>query len=113
MFQGNGLTLVAKDTSIGEIVENLSRAGKGFPGMDIPPVVDMTGLTGRYNFTLDASAVMQVFSAEAQKTTPDPSVLIRGVQDVLEHQLGLHADLRKAKADLLVIDHAEQTPTGN
>jgi uncharacterized protein (TIGR03435 family) len=113
LFQGTGLTLVAKDTSIGEIVENLSRASRGFPGMDVPPVVDMTGLTGRYNFTIDGSTFMQAFAAEGQKSTPDPSVLISGVQEVLEKQLGLHSDLRKAKADILVVDHAEQVPTGN
>jgi uncharacterized protein (TIGR03435 family) len=112
-LQGNGFTLTAKDTPISEIVENLSRAGRGFPGMDVPPVVDMTGLTGRYNFTIDASTFMQEFAAEAQKATPDPSVLIAGVQDVLEKQLGLHSELRKAKIDILIVDHAEQSPTGN
>lgn len=112
-LQGNGFTVVAKDTSIGEIVDTLSRGSRGIPGMDVPPVIDMTGLTGRYNFTIDASTFMQAFSAEAQKDTPDPSVLIGGVQDVLEKQLGLHSELRKAKLDILIVDHAEQTPTGN
>ncbi len=113
VLQPNGTTISAKDTSVGEIVDLLSRGVSKLPGDIIPPVVDMTGLTGRYNFTVDGATFMQAFAAEIQKGPPDPSSLVDGVQEVLEKQLGLHADLRKARLDLIVVDSAEQNPASD
>jgi uncharacterized protein (TIGR03435 family) len=56
---------------------------------------------------------MQAFAEEVGKSAPDPSILIAGAQEILEKQLGLRAELRKVRADVLVIDHAENVPTGN
>jgi uncharacterized protein (TIGR03435 family) len=68
------------------------------------PVVDQTGLPGRYDFQLKWT-----FDESKAPTdgTAAPSVFT-AVQD----QLGLKLDAVKAPADMLVIDHVEQ-PSAN
>src|ERR1051326_520699 len=61
-------------------------------------VVDGTGLTGNYSFTLDWAATPQM----------DGSSLFAAV----EQQLGLKLEARKVMLEFLVVDHAEK-PTAN
>jgi len=61
--------------------------------LDVPPVLDETGLTGRYDIILNAD------SHEAWSAT-------------LEHQLGLNLELRKVPREIIVIDSAVK-PTEN
>jgi len=86
-------------------------------------IVDMTGLTGAYTFTVDVtpedyqamlirSAVLrgQNIMAEAQKlldATPSSAL-----SDALQ-QVGLKLEARKAPLDVIVIDSALKTPTAN
>lgn len=68
------------------------------------PVVDRTGIQGTFDITLrfpdgyrpraDANAPVSIFS-------------------IMEEQLGLKLELRRAPAEILVIDHAEKIPVGN
>jgi uncharacterized protein (TIGR03435 family) len=68
------------------------------------PILDGTGLPGRYDFRIDlASVVMD--PQERDKA----SVLIA----VIRGQLGLNIESRKAKVKVLIIDHAEKRPTEN
>jgi uncharacterized protein (TIGR03435 family) len=85
------------------------------------PVVDMTGLTGNYEFTLvflpefrNMPAPMMAATAgrgpaPAEGTTDDAPALLAAVPD----QLGLKLDQKKAPIDLVVIDHLEKVPTEN
>jgi uncharacterized protein (TIGR03435 family) len=67
------------------------------------PVVDQTGLKGRYDFKLQWTV------DEAQATAPDaPPGLFTAIQD----QIGLKLERVKAPADVLVIDKVER-PTAN
>jgi uncharacterized protein (TIGR03435 family) len=69
------------------------------------PVLDHTGLTGCYDITLTFP--------EGMRPTDRPDLL--GAADtfaILERQLGLKLQERKAEAEFLVIDHAEK-PTEN
>jgi len=60
---------------------------------DVPPVLDETGLTGRYDIILNADS-HEDWSA------------------MLEHQLGLKVELRKVPREIIVIDSAVK-PSGN
>jgi uncharacterized protein (TIGR03435 family) len=79
------------------------------------PVVDHTGLTDRYDFTLkwtpDQSQFQQFGPRPAAPPSDDPNAppsLFTAVQE----QLGLKLEAGKAKAPVLVIDHFER-PSGN
>jgi bla regulator protein blaR1 len=71
------------------------------------PVIDQSGLTGRYDFTLDwrpdefqfprASAAERAAAEAAADTLPD-------LFTAFQEQLGLKLDATKAPADVLVID---------
>jgi uncharacterized protein (TIGR03435 family) len=67
------------------------------------PVVDKTGLTGKYDFTLEYSPSARAGFDESEK----PSVFT-----ALEEQLGLKLVPSKESIDVLVIDSVEQ-PTTN
>jgi uncharacterized protein (TIGR03435 family) len=68
-------------------------------------VLDKTGLTGKYDFTLEFS--LRELAAEPGDD-PLPSLV-----DALQQQLGLKLEDKKAPFDLVVVDHAEKVPTEN
>jgi uncharacterized protein (TIGR03435 family) len=68
------------------------------------PILDETGLRGRYDFRINPAAVL-VDPQERDRA----SILI----SVLRGQLGLNIESRKAKVEVLIIDHVEKTPTEN
>lgn len=83
------------------------------------PVIDMTGLKGRYDLTLDVGYEDMIALAHAagmnvpmppsmSAATPGSSAVFTAVQ-----QYGLKLEPRKAPIDMLVIDHVEKTPTEN
>ena len=66
-------------------------------------IVDRTGLTGKYDFTLE-------FKGDGSPDDdPSASTLFEAVQE----QLGLKLEAGKASFDVLVIDHARKVPTEN
>lgn len=71
------------------------------------PVVDLTGLKGRYDVTLDiAKYIPERGSTEAI----DPvTILTRGLHD----ELGLKLKPRKLPIEFLIVDHAEKIPVEN
>jgi uncharacterized protein (TIGR03435 family) len=87
------------------------------------PVVDMTGLKGNYDFSMEFSPedfrAMMVRAAIAAGATLSPEVLKlldASSGDTLFNaveKLGLKLELRKAPIEALVIDEAQKTPTEN
>ncbi len=80
------------------------------------PVVDMTGLNGRYDLTLDfvpdpALSMKGTFAEkEAERTDrPEGPSIFTAVME----QLGLRLEPRKAPIEVLVVDRMERTPTEN
>jgi hypothetical protein len=68
------------------------------------PIVDVTGLTGRYKYNLDLNG-----TAGAEGAT-DPG---SDFQQALEVQLGLTLQPAKIPIDILVIDRVNKAPSGN
>lgn len=71
------------------------------------PVVDETGLTGRYDFSIDLSNVLD-------PTTP------MGINDVIpifvqvaQQQLGIKIDEKKVPVNMVMVDHVEKVPVEN
>ncbi len=78
------------------------------------PVLDKTGLTGRYDFTLqfaqDDIAVLGSSSGAAPLSTADPGGA--SVFTAVQEQLGLKLESGKGPVEIIVIDHVER-PSGN
>jgi len=67
------------------------------------PVVDMTGIKGSYDFTLNWAS--EGVLADGRSS---PSIFT-----ALQEQLGLRLEARKISFRIRVIDHVDQAPTGN
>jgi uncharacterized protein (TIGR03435 family) len=62
------------------------------------PVRDETGLTGRFNFTLEWVPPARLAAGDS-----GPSI-----EDAVREQLGLRLEAKKAATEVLVVDHAER-----
>jgi len=70
------------------------------------PVVDQTGLGGRFDFTLE-------FTPERKGPSPPQDVppddfQVTTIQEALQEQLGLKLKAAKAPLETLVVDHVER-----
>jgi uncharacterized protein (TIGR03435 family) len=108
---GGSAHMVGKGLTMPEIAAKFSQ-GQGHP------VVDKTGLTGRYDFTveytLDLSALPPPPGLPPQPpregVASDPG---SDLPSAIEKQLGLKLTSGKARLDVIVVDRAEKTPTQN
>jgi uncharacterized protein (TIGR03435 family) len=94
------LALAARDVPLSLIATTL--AGPG--GID-RPVIDRTGLTGKYDFLLE-------FAQERRSQPGDPAaqpldVAGPGIAQALKQQLGLKLVPTKAPVQVWVVDHIE------
>jgi uncharacterized protein (TIGR03435 family) len=88
------------------------------------PIVDMTGLSGQYDFALQftpedyRSMLMRVAISAGVSLPPEAMRLIDSTSggaalgDAMQ-QIGLKLEARKAPLDVLIIDEALKTPTAN
>jgi uncharacterized protein (TIGR03435 family) len=130
---GHGMIRVqAQEKTIGDLVKGLGRLIALSLGEDAndfaskkPRVIDNTGLTGKYDFTIEFSCEgcsglgsnMAVANGAAAAAPPADATMGSDLPNILvalEKQIGLK--LVKTKAvplDLIVVDHVEKIPTGN
>lgn len=78
------------------------------------PVVDQTGIKGRYDFTLTWTPDESQFGAMGVKVPPpsDKPDAPPGLFAAIQEELGLKLEATKAPVDVLVIDHVEK-PSAN
>jgi len=93
----------------GKGISMATLAGFLSPRMDLP-VVDMTSLKGFYDITLEWAPEPKS-SPENKDANADPTVPTLPL--ALQEQLGLKLENRKAAIEILIVDHAEKTPTDN
>lgn len=89
---------VAKSMPIGEFADFLSGP------LDIP-VVDRTGLSGKYDFSLDFTPYLPNPAKNMDGTKPDTTAILKAA---LNDELGLKMAGGKAQVDVLVVDHVEK-----
>ncbi len=77
--------------------------------VQIAPVNDGTGLSGKFDFTLDIAEPTS-FKEEGENDVEDNS---GSMADALQSQLGLKLNHVKVELGVLVIDHVERVPTPN
>jgi len=107
----NGMRVVATKMNAIGMVDMLGRFVER-------PVIDMTDLKGRYDFSLDVgledilalgrAAGMSIPIQAPPSSAPGTSAVFTAIQ-----QYGLKLEPRKAPIEMLVIDHVEKTPTDN
>ena len=68
------------------------------------PVVERTGLTGTYDFRIEATPAVRMSN--------DPQIGDVGAITAVQEQLGLKLESKKAQIEVLVVDHWEK-PTAN
>jgi uncharacterized protein (TIGR03435 family) len=73
------------------------------------PVVDATGLKGRYDFRIDGTRYLQA----ADGAAPSQAEVAGAMISALKEGLGIQVEDRKALIDTLVVEHAERVPTDN
>jgi uncharacterized protein (TIGR03435 family) len=101
-----GMTMRVKNVSMGDFT------GFGLQGAVLDrPVLDQTGLKGRYDFTLTWAPLGTEFGGHLPAPPPTdnpPPNLFTAIQE----QLGMKLEAVKAPADVMVIDSA-QTASAN
>jgi uncharacterized protein (TIGR03435 family) len=96
-------------------------ASNGIPvGGPVPRVLDKTGLTGVYEFTLEFAGVMVAPGAVPQGnpndmlTASDPADSAPNIFTAVEKQLGLKLQkLKEVPVDVFIIEKADKIPTEN
>ena len=69
------------------------------------PVVDITGLKGAYTFEFDWTPL----SSQA----PEENPVWEALREAINAKLGLRCENRKVPTEIVIVDHAEKTPTPN
>jgi uncharacterized protein (TIGR03435 family) len=93
-----GVRLTGQDQTMGALAERLVFWVKR-------PVVDSTGLTEKYNFTL-------TFAPEGMAMPPSGDPLPT-IYAALQSQLGLKLEPKEGTETTIIIDHMDKKPTEN
>jgi len=108
--------LTCQNMTIAQLAEQLPNLANGYVHT---PVLDSTGLTDHYDFTLSFSAMGVLQNGvpgqqpgEGAANASDPSGGI-SLPDAMNKQLGIKMELKKRPMQVLVIDHVEEKPTDN
>ena len=78
------------------------------------PILDQTGLTKKYDMSIDPSAYITRDGQTGDvKTAGGFEEIMNALFTGLQEQLGLKLESKKTPMDLLIIDHAERVPSEN
>jgi uncharacterized protein (TIGR03435 family) len=108
--------------TVGQFAGELKNRAGGYLGQ-YPTVVDATNIEGNYDITINFSVagdvngggrggVAATSALGGDVAAAEPSGAI-SLFEALEKQLGLKLESRKVTGSVLVVDHAEDTPTEN
>jgi uncharacterized protein (TIGR03435 family) len=79
----------------------------------VAKVIDKTGLDGQYDFTFEFAGRMYAGGAFPPPLPDGETDTAPTLLDALQQQLGLQLEKKKAKLDVLVVDHVDKVPTEN
>ena len=102
-FSTGKLNLTGNSASIEQLISFLSRELR-------LPIVDQTGLTGRYDYFMDINAyITDEMRNQGGPPLEAPSI----IANALQAQLGLKVEAKKMPLEVLVVDKMEKTPADN
>ena len=91
----------------------LSGSGPASGALPVP-VVDRTGLSGRYDFHLAFPApTLSASGEQSGERSIDYEISEKAISVALEKQLGLRLNPITTGLDVVVVDHINKTPTPN
>jgi uncharacterized protein (TIGR03435 family) len=97
------LALGARNVTMALIASTLT--GVGNLGR---PVLDQTGLTGKYDFLLEFAPDRGPAPPDGANTTaPPPDTAGPGIEQALKEQLGLKLESQKGPVNVWIVDHVE------
>ena len=106
-LQSGKLNVTGRGATIGDLCGFISHELRD-------PVIDQTGLSGRFNYFLD---IEPYFTEESRKATPDangkPPDAHAIIAAAMGKELGLKVESKKITVDVIVIDHVEKSPAEN
>ena len=106
-FESGNLNLTGRGATVGQMCDFIARELHD-------PVIDQTGLAGRYNYFLD---IAPYFSEESRKGTPPgggpPPDAHAIIAVAMQKELGLKVESKKVPVEVIVVDHVEKTPSEN
>jgi uncharacterized protein (TIGR03435 family) len=77
------------------------------------PVLDQTGLTGKYDMTIDPSAYITHDEAGQPKMAGGMEEMMNALFTGLKDQLGLKLDAKKEAMEMFIVDSAQRVPSEN
>jgi uncharacterized protein (TIGR03435 family) len=99
------------------VAELNDSAGRNPILINFPPVVNETGIAGRYDMTINFTPPYVIDSLKPQGATGDGAASLPNgtisIFEALHRQLGLKLESRKVMAPVLVVDHVNEKPTAN
>ena len=101
--QADRMSVVVQRTPLSQMVDMLTAVLGA-------PVLDMTGLKGKYDITVNLADYLGDMQSAGGGVPTDPLSIVKAA---LEQQLGLKLESRKMPLDVLVVDSAEKIPTEN
>jgi uncharacterized protein (TIGR03435 family) len=104
-FKTASLRLRAEGATVGQLADFLGREMR-------TPILDRTGLAGRYDFALDINSFVTDEIRQASRNGP-PLEAPAIIGSAMQEQLGLKLDSSKAPISMLVVDSIEKQPTEN
>jgi uncharacterized protein (TIGR03435 family) len=101
------LSVAVQRAPVSQLVEMLSNVLRS-------PVLDQTGLKGRYDITINVAKYVAEFGGKhGEGAAEAPPDLLSIITMALQEELGLKLESRKAPLDLLIVDHADKMPVEN
>jgi uncharacterized protein (TIGR03435 family) len=104
-FDTGRLNLTGKGATMHQLIVFLSAQLR-------QPIVDQTGLTGRYDYFMDINAYITEEMRNRGGNGPPPEAPSI-IAQALQAQLGLRVDAKKTPLEMLIVDRVEKTPTEN
>jgi uncharacterized protein (TIGR03435 family) len=104
-FRMNGGSVAFTSVTVQELIDDMSQMRSA--EMD-RPVVDNTGLKGRYDFTVALFGTQDEMMAALNKGDFGTSIFT-----LIQEQLGLKLEPQKLALDMVIVDKADRAPTDN
>jgi uncharacterized protein (TIGR03435 family) len=100
------MSVTIQRAPVSQLVEMLSNVLRA-------PVVDQTGLKGRYDLTVNIAKYAADMAAQGKSLDGAPADPLTLISLVLQEELGLKLESKKMPLDLVIVDHAEKAPVEN